>query len=180
MVFRRHSGEGRNPEPGRAAANGCSRSIHARFHGFAGAVREPPVLKAWVGNPAIVRLVGAGGAFPNDPYGMFARRLDADAAARTTTGGCPCDCRNRRARRHRRPANGAQEGKRSRASPAKLSLSSSVGDAYMRPAFFPFLLPAKARRACWIIFPRCGICMVRRSFIRAPRPANRRGRRGGL
>ncbi len=43
LAFRRHSGEGRNPEPGRAAVNGCSPPIHARVHGFVGAVREPPV-----------------------------------------------------------------------------------------------------------------------------------------
>ena len=72
LAFRRHSGEGRNPEPGRAAANGRSRSIHARVHGFAGAVREPPVLTAWADNPAIARSVGGAGRSPNDPYGMVA------------------------------------------------------------------------------------------------------------
>ncbi len=67
LAFRRHSGEGRNPEPGRAAANGRSRSIHARVHGFVGAAREPPVLTAWADNPAIVRLVGGAGRSRTTP-----------------------------------------------------------------------------------------------------------------
>ena len=67
LALRRHSGEGRNPEPGRAAANGRSRPIHARVHGFAGAVREAHVLTAWVDNPAIVRSVGGAGRSRTTP-----------------------------------------------------------------------------------------------------------------
>ena len=66
LVFRRHSGEGRNPEPGRAAANGRSRPIHARVHGFVGAapprgrptIREPPVLTGRRSKPWIPAFAG--------------------------------------------------------------------------------------------------------------------------
>ena len=46
LAFRRHSGEGRNPEPGRAAANGRSWSIHARDSCFrrGGPSPRPPVV----------------------------------------------------------------------------------------------------------------------------------------
>ena len=92
----------------RAAANGRSRSIHARFHGFVGAAREPPVfLTTRPDPPVIVRLVGAGGAFPNDPYGIFARRRDGNMREGQPRGIVPAEGPNRRGRRHRRPANGA-------------------------------------------------------------------------
>ena len=54
-----------------AAANGRSRPIHARVHGFVGAAREPPVLTAWADNPAIVRLVGAAGRSRTTPTGWL-------------------------------------------------------------------------------------------------------------
>ncbi len=37
-----------------------------------------------------------GGAFPNDPYGIITRRRDGNPA-KDNHGGCPYDCRNRRA-----------------------------------------------------------------------------------
>ena len=100
LSFRRHSGEGRNPEPGRAAANGRSRPIHARVHGFVGAVREPLVfLTAWADNPAIVRSVDGAGRSRTTPTGWL-RGGGRETRRRTTTGGCPYD------RRHRRSATG--------------------------------------------------------------------------
>ena len=123
----RHSGEGRNPEPGRAAANGCSRPIHARVHGFAGAApcgRPSSMARMrWGfrrGGSRTARFDGMGrqsgdcpfgrrgGSFPNDPYGIFAYRREVNPA-RTATGDCPC------------------------------GVGWRVGDAFMRPAPFPLI-----------------------------------------
>ena len=76
LAFRRHSGEGRNPEPGRAAANGRSRPIHARVHGFVGAAPQ-------FGNRPYSKdiRIGGGGSFPNRPCGMVARWRNEEPGA---------------------------------------------------------------------------------------------------
>ena len=90
------------------------------FHGFVGAVREPPVLAAWARPPAIVRLVGAGGSFTNDPYGTFAPRWNENPGKDNPRG---LSLHSRRARPQspsfrRRPESGTGARGGERAFPA--------------------------------------------------------------